>query len=75
MYRTRKELTDVEIIDLFEWMVDMICDCYNYPVRKEFQKSCRAAQIGYDIEKRLLSAQIIAPGDEHYQERMNINHE
>lgn len=75
MRRTQRELTDVEIKDTFFKLVDLICDSYNHPVRKEFQKSSRAAQIGYDSQRVLLDAKIIEIGERFRQERLDIDNE
>lgn len=53
MQRTERELTDVEIIDAFNEIVDLIVESYDAPVRKEFQSGSRAAQIGHDIVDHL----------------------
>lgn len=72
MRRTLKELTDIEIIDTFFEIVDMICESYNHPVRGDFQKASRAAQIGYDIQRTLLDKQIIETGSKYNQEKLKV---
>lgn len=60
MRRTERELTDVEIIDAFNYIVDLICDCYNHPVRSEFEKGTRSAQIGHDIVHAMTQRDILS---------------
>ena len=59
MQRTTRELTDVEMIDALEDIIEIICDCYEHPVRKEFEKASRAAQIGKDTVSKLLERGIL----------------
>lgn len=62
MLRVQRELTDVEMIDALNEIIDIIVDCYQHPVREHFQKSARSAQIGYDIQRSLLSRNMIKTG-------------
>ena len=62
MLRTQRELTDVEMIDTLNEVIDIVVDCYQHPVREHFQKSARSAQIGYDIQRCLISHDLIRPG-------------
>ena len=59
MQRTARELTDVEIIDAFEDIITLICDLYKRPVRREYQKASRAAQLGHDIVDHLMERDIL----------------
>lgn len=43
MQRTGRELTDIEMIDLFFDIVQIMMDAYNKPLRAEFEKQSRAA--------------------------------
>lgn len=62
MLRVQRDLTDVEIIDAFNDIIDIIIDCYHYPVRDDFKKTARSSQIGYDIQKYLLDHDYIRVG-------------
>lgn len=49
MQRTKREVTDIELIDAINAIIDLIIECYNKPVRAEFEKETRSTQIGRDI--------------------------
>lgn len=70
MRRTGRELTDVEMIDALQAIIDMIIKDYKSDVRPEFQRESRAAQIGYKTQKILIDGKIIEPGEENRQMRM-----
>ena len=59
MLRVQKDLTDVEMIDALNDIIDIIIDCYNKPLRQEFVKYSRSAQIGHDIFKTLRQKKIM----------------
>lgn len=62
MTRAQRDVTDVEMIDALNEVMDIIIDCYAYPVRDDFKKQSRAAQIGYDIQRCLLRHDLIRTG-------------
>ena len=62
MLRPQREVTDVEMIDALNEIIDIIIDCYNCPVREDFRKQSRSAQIGYDVQKCLLRYDLIRTG-------------
>lgn len=62
MLRTHREVTDVEMIDTLNEVIDIVVDCYQHPVREHFQKSARSAQIGYDIQRCLIAHDLVRPG-------------
>ncbi len=70
MQRTGRELTDIEMIDLFFDIVQIMMDAYNKPLRAEFEKQSRAAQAGYDIMILLHEKKIIVPGEA--QEKLKL---
>lgn len=72
MRRTAKELTDVEIIDAFEDIIDIVLKGNNEPIRKDFERYTRCTQIGYDIEVTLKNADIIEVGENYRQEKLKI---
>ena len=49
MQRVMREVTDIEMIDALNEIMDLIIDCYESPVRQEYENETRAAQIGHDI--------------------------
>ena len=49
MQRVQREITDIEMIDALNEILDLIIDCYEGPVRPEYEKVSRSAQIGHDI--------------------------
>lgn len=58
----QRDVTDVEMIDALNEIMDIVIDCYNHPVREEYKKQSRSAQIGYDIQRCLLSHDLIRTG-------------
>lgn len=62
MLRTQREVTDVEMIDALDGVIDIIIDSYNHPIREEYKKLSRSAQIGYDIQRYLLDHGLIRVG-------------
>lgn len=59
MHRINRELSDVEIIDTFFELLDLIVNIYNVPVRPEFLQSTRAAQLGHDMIDKLIQRDIL----------------
>lgn len=72
MRRTERELTDVEIIDTFDKIVDTIINNYEQEVPESFRKESRAAWIGYKIQKMLLDEKIIETGKKEEQRRLKV---
>lgn len=70
MRRTERELTDVEMIDALEDVINIIIAGNHEPIRESFQKTSRCAQIGYDIEKRLVELKIMEFGPPEGQIRL-----
>ena len=62
MLRPQREVTDVEMIDALNEIIDIIIDCYHNPVRDDYKKLSRSAQIGYDVQKSLLRRDLIRTG-------------
>lgn len=59
MQRVQRQVTDIEMIDALEEIIDLIIDCYEHPVRKEHEKDARSTQIGHDIVKVLTKRDLI----------------
>jgi len=72
MRRTERELTDVEIIDTFDKIVDTIINNYEHEVPESFRKESRAAWIGYKIQRMLLDKRIIETGKKEEQRRLKV---
>ena len=62
MLRVQRDLSDVEMIDALNGVIDIIIECYQHPVRDDFKKSSRSAQIGYDIQRYLMEHDLIRVG-------------
>ena len=62
MLRVQREVTDAEAAAVLGEVIDIIIECYRNPVRVDFRQSARSAQIGYDIQRCLLSNNLIRPG-------------
>lgn len=59
MQRVQREVTDIEMIDALNEILDLIIDCYGSPVRAEHENNCRATQIGQDIVNVLTKRDLI----------------
>lgn len=59
MQRTKRKLGIQEIIEAFNEIIEIICDCYNKPLRESFKHETRSTQIGKDIESALLKRKIM----------------
>ena len=57
MQRTRRGLEIQEIVEAFNAIIEIICECYNHPLRERFE-TC-STQIGRDITKSLLDRKIL----------------
>lgn len=57
MQRTRRELEIQEIVEAFNAIIEIICECYNHSLRERFET--RSTQIGHDITKALLERKIL----------------
>lgn len=57
MQRTRRGLEIQEIVEAFNAIIEIICECYNHPLRERFE-TC-STQIGRDVTKSLLDRKIL----------------
>lgn len=57
MQRTRRGLEVAEIVEAFNAIIDIIIDCYNKPLRPNYET--RSTQIGRDMTKALLDRRIL----------------
>lgn len=57
MQRSGRELTQGEIVDAFNGILDIIIDCYNKPLVDRYET--RSTRIGIDLTKSLLKKGIL----------------
>ena len=70
--KSPRELTDVEIRDAYEAIIEMYLKANNEPIRQEFAKSSRMAQFGYDVSRYLFDNDHVRIGDGIRQEELNV---
>lgn len=73
MQRTDKELSDVEIIDTYFEILDLIVRTYSEPLRADFLRQSRCAQLGYDLLRLTIDRGVIAPGKKDPQQRIDTD--
>ena len=59
MQRVQREVTDVELRGALDEIIDLVIECYEHPVKEEYQKGSRASQIGKEIVDKLLEKKIL----------------
>ena len=59
MHRVQREVTDVEMIDTLEEIIDLVIDSYGQGVSPEYQRASRAAEIGKKIVDKLLEKNLM----------------
>lgn len=72
MIKSPREMTDVEIIDAYETIVDYYLTAFNNPIRPEFEKASRFAQFGYDVGQFLFMNDHVRLGDGVKQEKLKV---
>ena len=72
MYQVEREITDVEIIDVFYEIIDLLLRGYNEPIREGFNKKSRAEQVGYDLTMCLIRKDIIHVGEQEVQQKLEL---
>ena len=75
MYQVEREITDVEIIDVFYEIIDLLLRGYNEPIREGFNKKSRAEQVGYDLTMCLIRKDIIHVGQKEEQQKLELEGE
>lgn len=73
MQKTDRELSDVEIIDTYMEILDLVESTYEDPIREDFKKQSRSAQLGYDLLRLLIDKRVIAPGKKDPQQKIDID--
>lgn len=71
MQKTDRELSDVEIIDTYMEILDLVESTYEDPIREDFKKQSRSAQLGYDLLRLLIDKGVIAPGKKDPQQKID----
>lgn len=72
MRRTERELTDVDIIDAFQEIIEIIIKSNQGEVEPPYRKESRCAQVGHKIETYLVRHQIIEPGEPVHQKELSL---
>ena len=72
MIRADKKLSHDELVEVLNDVIRLVLDAHNNEIRKDFQKSSRSAQAGYDITMYLLNNGIIKLGRNDPQQRMEV---
>ena len=72
MKMTDKRLSDQECKDILLQIIKIILDTFNYakPIKKGFRS--RMEMCGYNIITYLRMQQIVVPGEQNQQERLEI---
>lgn len=72
MTRTQKNLSHEEACVIIDDVVSLVLKANNEELRKEFQRSTRATQAGYDITLYLMRHGLIKFGDNYCQQKMEV---
>ena len=72
MMRTQKNLSHEEACVIIDDVVSLVLEANNEELRKEFQRSTRATQAGYDITLYLMQKGLIKFGDNYHQQKMEV---
>lgn len=72
MTRTQKNLSHEEACVIIDDVVSLVLEANNKELRKEFQRSTRATQAGYDITLYLMQKGLIKFGDNYHQQKMEV---
>lgn len=72
MKRTERKLTDVEIIDAFEEIRDVMIENSKGEILPQFQKESRMAQLGWRITQIMLKNEMMEAGFKDPQERLKV---
>ena len=72
MIRSQKNLSHEEAIEVVSDIVELVLEANNQELRKDFQRSTRATQAGYDITLYLMRKGLIRFGDNYSQQKMEV---
>lgn len=73
MQRTGNENNDIEIIDTYFEILDLIVSTYSQPLQEGFKSRCE--QLGYNLLMLTASKGVIAPGEVDPQMRIDTEQE
>ena len=72
MYQIDREIQDIDVIDAFYGVIEIVLKGYNEPIRDGFNKKSRSEQIGYDVTNYLMENQFIHIGQNEAQHRLDL---
>lgn len=72
MRRSEHFLSDQECREVLLEIVKMVIDTYANPIRKGFERSSRMGQCGFDLINILRRRNILVPGEQNQQERLEL---
>lgn len=72
MVKSHKNPTPEEAVEVVDHVISLILAANNEELRKEFQRTSRAAQSGYDITMYLLNKGLIKLGKYDPQEKIRV---
>ena len=67
MQRSEMKKTDVEIIGALMDIIGIVLAGHNEPIREDFKRQSRSAQVGYDVTRYLFTQGFILPGEKKDQ--------
>lgn len=72
MIRSQKNLSYEEATEVVSDIVELVLEANNQELRKDFQRSTRATQAGYDITLYLMRKGLIRLGNNYSQQKMEV---
>ena len=72
MYQIDREIQDIDVIDAFYGVIEIVLKGYNEPIKDGFSKKSRSEQIGYDVTNYLMENQFIHVGQYDTQHRLDF---
>lgn len=72
MIRSQKNLSYEEATEVVSDIVELVLEANNHELRKDFQRSTRATQAGYDITLYLMQKGLIRLGNNYSQQKMEV---
>ena len=72
MIKTEKNLNHAEAVEVVDHIIGLVLEANNEELRKDFQRSTRATQSGYDITLYLMQKGLIKFGDNYHQQKMEV---
>ena len=72
MIKAEKNLSHAEAVEVVDKIIGLVLEANNEEPRKDFQRSTRATQAGYDITLYLMQKGLIRFGDNYSQQKMEV---